>query len=149
MAVSTQISATPLTSPSEASWLFDFAFTASTLRLGLTLAEPPAERGVIVTLAASAGRETVPATAGLTWSEKMSAQYAYFPGPGRTVWFSPEITFAGPVDRVQVSIFRWPAAEQLARREVRRLFLRVPEGPLADEGSELSALYLASMEDTR
>ncbi len=138
-----------MNSPSEAFWLFDFAFTTSTVRLGLTLAEPPVERGVIVTLTASHGQEAVPATTGLTWSERMAAQYAYFPGPGRTVWLSPDITFAGPVDQVRVSIFRWPAVEQLARREVRRLFLRVPEGPSGDEGSELAALYLASMEGAR
>lgn len=132
-----------LTSVFDSSWEFDLAAPASSLRLGATLASAPAERSVVIALDACYGLEKVPAIAGLIWSQKISAQFSYFPSPDRTVWFSPDITFAQPIDHIRVVALHWPSTEPFAREEVRRLFIRVSEMSRSDNDPALSSLYLA------
>ena len=90
----------------------------------------------------------MPAIAGLYWSQAITAQFSYFPAPDKTAWLSPTVSFAEPVDEVEVAVLRWPSKRLLLRGEVLQLFLDVPDVSAAQD-SNLSTLHFAATDGLR
>lgn len=111
----------------------------------MALSFAPAERGVVICVEARRGTESLSPISGLGWSQRIGAPFTYFPSPDRTVWFSPDINFAEPIDHVRVTVLHWPVRRPLSPSEVTRVFLRVPEGSAPHEDAALSSLYLAPL----
>lgn len=126
------------------SWRFDLVRPAEMLRLGVVLSFAPPKRRVAICLEGLRGRESVVPISGLSWSEPIGAPFTYFPGPDRTFWFSPHITFPEPVDHVRVTALHWPARLTLSSSEVTRVFLRVPDASGTKAEAATSSLYLAT-----
>lgn len=86
----------------------------------------------------------MPAIAGLYWSQTITAQFCYFPAPDQAAWLSPTVTFAEPVDQLEVAVMRWPSRHLLEQDDVLRLFVDVPDVSAAHDVS-MSTLHFAAM----